>query len=60
MIIFWLNRYMGKRQDITNYLIKELNLTKEALTEIISYKYPKPDDLSPFVEGHVKLLYMKK
>ena len=53
-IIYWLNKNIQRNDigELIKYLFKELNFTKESLAEIVSYKYPKPDDISNLGKNH--------
>ena len=56
IIVFFMYKQYEQCRDVTNYLMKTFNFTKDALSEIVSYKYSKPDDVSYVALNGVKQL----
>ena len=54
IIIYFMYQKYEQSPDVRKYLMKELNFTKDLLTEIVSYKYQKPDDTSYLTSYAVK------
>ena len=60
IIVYFMDKKYEECPNVREYFMKELNFTKESLTELVSYKYPKPNDTSYLGSDHVKFIYLSK